>query len=119
MTATPSPKGVEPKEPEPRLVIERDEDFSLVLEALELLYAGESYTETMLAVTGKQALETIRGRLTTLTAERDEAQKERDELKAENVRLTEFMKRAHGNLAAALIAPSAKLEIDLEVAPTA
>lgn len=106
-----------PSDPKPtvQLVIERDEDFSLVLEALEELSAGTgtSYTERMLAITGKSALEAIRTRLAAAQKRYEAAEAERDEL-------ANWIKRIRGQAESAMASlHGEKSEADLEVAPTA
>lgn len=64
----PDPKGMV------ELVIEPDEDFSFVLEALEDLVASSSYSERQLAISARWAVIRIKDRLATARKRAEEAE---------------------------------------------
>lgn len=103
MTATPSPKGVEPP---PKSAIEE------IIKRINNPCCEDAIHEMWV----EGLVDRAAAELATLTAERDEAQKERDELKTERDELANWIKRIHGQAEAAQAAlHGGRLEVDLGI----
>lgn len=79
-----------PNEEEVKIVIERDEDFSFVLEIIEVGKASPVYNEKLLAITANTALESIRTRLKTAEARAEMAENMVKQLQAQLEAISEI-----------------------------